>query len=187
MAQGLAIAFVAVGALFVLAEGLALLRVGLLRLESPLGIIRDGLPWGADAPRWRLPDTDGVARQVPGGRWQVLVFVDHSLREFPELARALAELGDREPVDVFLLPKAHAHLALEVARGLGLDAPVVPVDDAFYWRHNVRVMPFSIVLDERGVVRAEGLASDEPRFEMVWQRARIPTPPAAGVPAGAAR
>ena len=174
MVEALAIAFLAVGALLVLAEGLALVRIGLLRLESPLGIIRDGLPGGSDAPRWQLPDTDGVTRRVPSGTWQVLVFADHSLREFPELAGALTALRDEDPsVEVLVLPKAHPDLAAEVARGLGLHAPVVAVGDELYWRHNVRVMPFVMILDERGIVRAEGLTSDAPRFEMVWRRARF--------------
>jgi hypothetical protein len=170
-----AVAFVAVAGLLLLLGGLALARIGLLRLESPLGIVRDGLPGGAPAPRWERPDTNGAVRGVPSGRrWQLLLFADHSLREFPEVARALTELLAREPeLEAFMLSSKRADLAAETAKALELDVPVVGVDADFYWRHNVRVMPFVMVLDPEGRVRAAGLPNDKARLDMVWDRARL--------------
>lgn len=174
MGTAQAIAFLAVCGLLLLLGLLALARIGLLRLESPLGIIRDGLPGGAPAPRWQLADTEGVLRGVPSGRWQLLLFADHSLREFPEVAGAVAGLVEREPdLEALMLTGKRADLAVETAQALELDLPVVAVDADFYWRHNVRVMPFVIVLDPQGTVRAEGLPNDEARLDMIWERARV--------------
>lgn len=193
MASAQAIAFLALGGALALLAALALVRIGLLRLESPLGIVRDGLPGGAPAPRWRLPDTDGGVQQVPSGaEWQLLLFSDHSLREFPELGAAVTALREREPgLEAVVLPSKNAELAAETARAIGLDVPVVPVDRDFYWHHNVRVMPFLILLDREGVVLAEGLADNDSRLEMIWHRGMAEararqTRGVAGRPAGAA-
>lgn len=175
-AQGFA--FVAFASLLILLTVLAIVRVGLLRLESPLGIMRDSLPLGAVAPTWRLPDLAGHARGTPTGTWQLLVFADHSLREFPELVEGIKELRRREPgLEVLMLPSKHPDLAAQTAVAMGLDIPVVPVDRDFYWRHNVRVMPFFLVLDPDGVVRSGGLADDQDGFSIIWRLSKLPPRP----------
>ena len=188
MGTGQAVGFIVVGGLFALLGVLALARIGLLRLESPLGIVRDGLPAGAPAPEWRRADTDGGLREVPAGRWQLLLFADHSLREFPEVAAALDALLERTPeLEAIIVTGRHPELATETARALGLEVPVVGVDSDFYWRHNVRVMPFVLVVDPHGRVRAGGLPNDEARLLMIWDRARLAALSAGSANGGAPR
>jgi hypothetical protein len=139
---------------------LALLRVGILRLEMRVGIDRDGLPIGHKCPAWHAPDLDGNPRSVPGdGRWQILVFADHSLQSFPDVIEGIARLGAGDPdVEVLVLSSASPELSARLPR-VGVTCPVVCVDPSFYRRHDVRAMPFIFVLDADGVVRATGLAS----------------------------
>jgi len=139
---------------------LALLRIGMLRLEMPIGIRRDGLPVGSRSPRWRRADIDGHVRSVPGdGRWQVLVFADHSLRAFPDLIAALERLGENVPeLELLVLSQAPPEVSAEL-RDAGVTAPIVCIDQHFYRRHGIRAMPFTFVLSPDGVVRSTGLTS----------------------------
>ncbi|HEX6686230.1 MAG TPA: hypothetical protein VF062_25880, partial [Candidatus Limnocylindrales bacterium] len=62
MAQG--IAFTALVALLIVVACLALLLLSLIRVESPLGRRRDGLPVSTKAPGWTLPDGAATLRKV---------------------------------------------------------------------------------------------------------------------------
>jgi hypothetical protein len=139
---------------------LALLRIGMLRLEMPIGIRRDGLRAGSRSPRWRRADLDGHVRSVPGdGRWQVLVFADHSLRAFPDLIAGLARLGQSMPeLELLIVSQAPPGVSAEL-REAGVTAPIVCVDRRFYRQHGIRAMPFTFVLSPDGVVRRTGLTS----------------------------
>lgn len=139
---------------------LALLRIGMLRLEMPIGIRRDGLRAGSRSPRWQRADLDGHVRSVPGdGRWQVVVFADHSLQAFPDLIAGLARLGESVPeLELLVLSQAPPGVSADLRRA-GVTAPIVCVDGHFYRQHGVRAMPFTFVLSPDGVVRGTGLTS----------------------------
>jgi hypothetical protein len=124
---------------------------------------------------------------VPGGRWQLLVFADHSVREFPGLVEGIGELRAAEAeLEALLLPNRQPDLAAEAIAVMGLDIPVVGVDRDFYRRHRVRVMPFVLVLDPTGAMRAGGLANDAERLWMIWQLSQVPVRPGARGPVGVA-
>ncbi len=90
----LGITFLGVGAMFVVLVTLAIVRTGLMRLESSAGIWRDGLPSGKAAPSWSLPDLEGHLRITPAGdHWQFLIFADHSLASFPDLVAGMNHLA----------------------------------------------------------------------------------------------
>ena len=156
--QAWAFVVVAVGVISV--GALALLRIGMLRLEMPIGIRRDGLRAGSRSPRWRRADLDGHVRSVPGdGRWQVLVFADHSLQAFPDLIAGLARLGESvAELELLVLSQAPPEVSADLRRA-GVTAPIVCVDGRFYRQHGVRAMPFTFVLSPDGVVRGTGLTS----------------------------
>jgi hypothetical protein len=153
-------AFVVVTSGVILLGTLALLRIGMLRLEMPIGIRRDGLRVGSRSPRWQRADVDGHLRSVPGdGRWQLLVFADHSLQAFPDLIAGLARLGESVPeLELLVLSQAPPGVSADL-RGAGVTAPIVCVDGGFYRQHGVRAMPFAFVLSPDGVVRASSLTS----------------------------
>jgi hypothetical protein len=174
MAAGQAIAFVAFAGVLVVLTLLVLVGVGIVRLESPLGVLRDGIPDGKRAPSWRLADAAGVTRQCPSGRWQLLLFADHSLREFPDLVAGLKRLTAEEPeLETLVLSKGHMELTERLLAGpLGLDLPILHVDDAFYRRFNVRVMPFVFFVDPAGVVRAPAIVNHEDSLQRMWTLAQ---------------
>ncbi len=152
----------------------ALLRLATLRLDSPLGRLRDGLLEGTPAPEWELSDTTGRPRRVPhGSKWQLLVFGDYTLVEFPGVVAALQRLEPaRDELEILLLSRADKNVTVRTARALKLDVPIVSVDDELYWRYNVRVMPFVFVVQPDGVVRSSGVVSAEEVVLNMWRVAR---------------
>ena len=170
IAQG--VAFLALAGLSATACALALLRVGVIRLESPLGIHRDGLRVGSSAPRLRARAADGTSVAIPtGDRYQFLLFTDHSLSEYPEVGAAVAELAASGEAAVALVTQRDASLTVAVLEALGLDLPVVQTTPEGYWDFNVRVMPFATVLSPEGTVLAVGVVSGPERVAAVWARA----------------
>jgi hypothetical protein len=171
VAQG--VVFVVLAGLSATACALALLRVGVIRLESPLGIHRDGLPAGSSAPRIDAVAADGTEVKVPNGdRYQFLLFTDLSLAEYPEVAAAVSELAASQEAAVALVTQRDATLSVAVLEALELELPVVQTSPDGYWDFNVRVMPFATVLAPDGTVLAVGVVSTPERVASVWARAR---------------
>lgn len=150
---------------------LALVRTGFARLESSTGILRDGLPVGKVAPSWSLPDITRQLRSSPAGeRWQFLIFADRSLIAFPSLAAGMNHLGLTTPeLEVLMLSRDSRELCEATVQALNLQLPVMPVDQAFYHRFRVRVMPFAFLLDPGGTIRWLGLVNTEAQLTHVWQ------------------
>jgi hypothetical protein len=177
------------------ASGLALLvtvRIGFGRLESAIGIARDGPRRGGAAPKWHALDDRGQERNVPNrSRWQLLVFADHCLQSFPDLITAMNRF-QAEPVafEVIVVARGSAHLVRTAAGTLGNAVPIVSVDQAFYDRHNVRVMPYAVLVDDQGIVRWTGIANHEGQLRHALRMARgdnaaiHPLPGSQGVPEG---
>lgn len=164
-----------VGTLLVAAfAALALLRLATLRLDSPLGRLRDGLLEGTPAPEWELRDAAGRPRRVPhGSKWQLLVFGDYTLVEFPGVVAALRSLEqERDDLEILMLSRVDQKVTVRTAQALNLDVPIVSVDDDLYWRYNVRVMPFVFVVQPDGVVRSSGVVSAEEVLLNMWRVAR---------------
>lgn len=158
-------------AVTMLALGLvALLRLGSLRLDSPLGIARDGFDAGERAPRWSLEDSRGTVRRVPAGHWQLLVFADHSIVEFPDLVRGLHSLASSEPdLEILFVSKGVREITELTFDELGIDFPVLHVDEAFYAAHNVRVLPYLMVIDGDGVARGSAVINYEMTLLNLWR------------------
>lgn len=159
MTLGVAAAFIVVACIFTLLALLLLWRVALLGVQHRSGRHGDGLKAGKAAPRWQRTDHWGMSQSVPSlsGAWQVLVFSDHSIREFPELAGALAEISNSAvDLDVLLISRIAGDVTARAARSVGLEAPIIVVDDRFYKTYNVWVMPHILLLDSEGIVLASG-------------------------------
>lgn len=161
LAAGLALAVATL--LFIALALLAVLRIGFGRLESRVGIERDGPRRGRPAPTWRLPDLSGHIQSSPGnGHWQFLLFADHSLASFPALVAGINRIhADRFGAETLIVTRRTAGLDAETAARLGIKVPIVLVDQAFYDRYNVRVMPFAVLLDPPGIVRWASVANYE--------------------------
>jgi hypothetical protein len=166
---------IAVTAVLLMLEALAFVAIGIGRLSSPIGTLRDGFAPGTAAPTWVMSDIDGRQHQLPShGSWQFLVFVDHSLQEFSGLASALTQLGENQSgLEILLLPRTDASLTARVAAALGLKAAVIAVSIDFYRKHRVRLMPFAMLVDPAGRVRSLGLVSKPDAVPTLWRKGRL--------------
>jgi hypothetical protein len=182
----LAVVFVGVAGVLVLLALLALLRIGGMRMESPLVLLRGGLPRGARAPAWQRGTVDGGSFQVPSGeRWQFLVFINHSLVGYPDLVEGIRRLqAEESALEFVLLPKeGEAAQTSLTCHNLELQVSVVAVDERLYWRYNVPVVPWVFLLDPAGVVEASGNVANQEMLVWMW-RLHHKAATAAGTSAG---
>jgi hypothetical protein len=156
-------AFLAVAVAAWLACLLVVARIGFGRLESSLGIERDGPTLRQTVSDWQAVDLSGVVRAVPRPNcWSWLVFADHSLESFPALVCAMNHSLSSDPaLQTLVLARKTAGLDSETAARLNIHAPVIPVDQSFYDRYRVRVMPYSVILNDEGMVVWKGLIHTE--------------------------
>src|SRR6266487_4323969 len=128
---------------------LAILGTGQLALSSADAIERDGLARGQRAPAWALPDSAGLMHRSPAADLEMLIMLrGPSEIAGPELAR------------------------------LGLAGiPVLTGSPARYADDNIRVMPFAIFVDARGLIRASSLVNHDWQVRKLWQIAGLPLEP----------
>lgn len=174
-AQGLI--FLGVELVLIVLVLLAMVQTGFARLSSSIGIARDGLPPGKLAPPWSLPDLEGHLRVTPAGdHWQCLIFAEHSLASFPDLVVGMNHLAATvQELEVLILSRESRDLCEATVRALDLQVPIVQVDQAFYDRFRVRVMPFAFLLDPRGKVRWVSLVNTEQQLAHTWNTIRATT------------
>lgn len=182
MAWGLI--FVVTAAVLLLAAVLAMLAVThVYFLSGGRALERDGLPRGATAPAWTLPDTEGnLVRSPPTSHpLQLVVFTNHSVKSFPSLASGLQALADEHELDIVVLMRGPNDLAKPVLELLGLGTlPVVAGTQKLYGAYNVRVIPFAIFIDSSGRVRASSLVNEAWQVERLCRLAEVePGPPTA--------
>jgi hypothetical protein len=151
----------------VLIQGFALILVfrsmGTVFLASRDGISRDGLKVGTKAPMF-VGSSNGQPRSLAEfiGKWLVLVFAAPTcqicLQVLPDLGRLRDDLGDE--VDILLLLRADADVAVDYQRSTGTTLPVLAIGQhGVAERYLVRVSPFVHVLDPDGMIRAKGLVN----------------------------
>ena len=162
---------------------LALVRIGMARLDIPEAIGGDGIRRGRRMPPADLTDLRGGSWTIPSGagHWQLVLFADHSLTSFPSLVDGLHRLRAAQPdLEVLLVSKSPADVTAAGVGALGLNVPILCVDRRFYARCGVRAMPFAIVVDDEGVTRMAGLVNREEVLAHVWRLATsLPAPPKA--------
>ena len=176
MNVAIAVTFLGLELVCIVLALLAIVRTGFLRLNSSIGIARDGFPPGKAVPPWSLPDLEGHLRVTPAGdHWQLLIFADQSLEAFPELVSGMHYLSQNaQELEVLIISQASREDCRATAQELDLQVPIVPVDPAFYERFRVRVMPFTFFLDPGGIVRWLGLINKEEQLLHAWHMAQVP-------------
>ena len=100
-------------------------------------------------------------------RRHFLLFADHSLSEYPEVAAAVGELAASGEAAVAVVTQREAALTVAVLQTFDVDLPVVQTRPGGYWDFNVRVMPFATVLAPDGTVLATGVVST-PERATLW-------------------
>ncbi len=144
--------------LLLIACGLLVVAIGVGRMESSVGRLRDGLPPGSSAPRWKLPDAHGVSRHTPSAlRPQLLLFADRSLKGYPDLVQGLKSLaGSSRQVETLVLT-LRGRLDDATMNELGLNLPIVWVKWGLYSRYRIQRIPFALLIGADGTVVARGL------------------------------
>ena len=174
--------FVTLAALLVLISLVAVVAIGQLRLGTSTGLERDGMVAGAIAPRWELTTLDGTPLSSPHPRnWQLLLFADHCLMEFPGVVAGVNTVQAAWPqLEIVVLARRGSAAGLSMLPLLGLSVPTIAVDPALYHRYNVRVMPFVIIVSPAGTVAASSLINHDWQVETLWRNARARHASAAG-------
>jgi hypothetical protein len=175
-----AVLFIVVAVIACLAALLAIIGIVHLGMSGPAAIERDGLPRGQRAPAWTLTSAAGARHTSPApGRLQLLLFADHSLKSFPSVVTAVAELraADRD-LDIVVVLRQRSAQAEAVLSLIGLDGiPVVAGSPGLYADYNVRVGPFAIFVDPAGRVRGSSLVNDGWQIAKLRQVAGLPLEP----------
>lgn len=185
MAQG--VAFISLASFLCVLASLVVAGSGVVRLESRLGVTRDGRRLNTKAPPWSLADIDGRERTSPSSeRWQLLIFADHSLIEFPGVISGIRRLRNEADLEIFRVSSRPPELVRAAADALKLGIVTIAVPQSFYHRFNVRVMPFAFFIDPDGLVREQGIVNYEETLINKWLVARAASDPmqAAFAPTG---
>ena len=123
----------------------AMLRMGYMRLDSRIGIVKDGVAPGEKTPHWRLEDVNGRLLSSPahdGDRWQLVVCVDRSLGGFPGLVNQMREFSTNTPdLEVIVLARESPEICAAIVRGLQLDVPIILKLPRFQGQFSIRRQP----------------------------------------------
>jgi hypothetical protein len=171
--------FWGVGVLSMAMAIFAMLRMGYMRLDSRIGIVKDGVAPGEKTPHWRLEDVNGRLLTSPahdGDRWQLVVCVDRSLGGFPGLVNQMREFSTNTPdLEVIVLARESPEICAAIVRGLQLDVPIISVTQQVYDSYKVRVLPFLFLLDAHGIVVWKGLFMTGEQLAHTWRTAHALT------------
>ena len=182
----LASSFVVVALVLCIATVLALVGVTHVSMSGAEAIERDGLAPGIRAPDWSLVDSAGtVVRSPPRVPLQLIMFTDHSLKDFPSVVDGLREIMAQERLEIVVLTRRRNELAEPVLRLIGLNGiPVLTGSPSLYAAYNVRVTPFAIFVDSAGRVRASSLVNEAWQVTKLLQLADLPLEPEHLAPRG---
>jgi hypothetical protein len=175
-----AVVFVVVAVILCAASVFAVLEITHIYLSGAEAIENDGLSPGTRAPAWSLTDSAGTLHRSPPGKpLQLIMFADHSLKSFPSVVAGLREvMAQAARLDIVVMLRRPNEIAEPVLRTLGLaDIPVLTGSPALYGRYNVRVIPFAIIVDSAGHVRASSLVNHDWQITKLLQLADIPPEP----------
>ena len=143
-----------------------------------LGSEQDGLPIGEKAPTFdHVPVNAGAsafARFEPTGQWSLLMFADPGCESCRGAVAALGRLAPklRQVSQVLVVTRSEPALIAAVDAFAGASVAIGRVDaevpDRLYRTHTT---PFVYVSDPEGVIRAKGIAGDEPGIRKIVHKA----------------
>lgn len=150
-----------------------LITLAQLGTAGSRGVRRSGLRPGSPVPALRGLDHTGTAFSVPRtGNYQLLLFADHSLKEYPTLIAGLIGLRHTSPKLEVLVISRHPALTLAYMSDMPIFARIVAATAETYRAYNVRVMPFVIFSSPSGRVLASSLVNYDWQLTKLWAVAR---------------
>src|SRR5450631_626782 len=110
--------FLSIEVIFIILVVLTILRTGVIRLESKVGVTRDGFPPGKKVPSWQLPDIAGQMQQTPTeNHWQLLLFTDHVLGGFLDVVTEMNNIAlSAQDLEIVILSKRNKALCEAMVR-----------------------------------------------------------------------
>jgi methylamine dehydrogenase accessory protein MauD len=150
-------------------------QVGILyERVAPMGALMTdaGPKLGDAAPRFELPALNGTSVTIGGERSksQLLFFLSPSCPVCKKLLPVLksSAQAEREWLDVVVASDGDStqHLAFYGAAGLQQFPYVLSADLGMTYR--VSRLPYAVLLDERGVIRAKGLINSREHLESLF-------------------
>ena len=152
-------------------------QLGIMYLGSAEGVSRDGIEKGTTAPDFSLTDQYGTPQRLSDyrGRPVVLLFGSPHCSPCRTLMPQLHDWAAAHPeAGVVWLNAASEEESLKFVSELSATLPVAPYtpESKLMDRYKVRVTPFMFLLDERGVVRAKGLANSKAGLDLYYKELR---------------
>lgn len=152
-------------------------QLGYLLHLRDAGTERDGLPIGGKAPAFDYTPVNGdmrlPARFEPLGTWSLLVFVEPGCVSCRSTISTLERLTSAFEQRIRVLVVTSAEPALIAAvdefrtASLGLNRISKDVPDKLY---QTRSTPFAYLIDPGGMIKARGIATDEPAIRKLVQK-----------------
>ncbi len=162
---------------------LALVRqVGVLHERiAPAGalMLQRGLVVGEPAPVLEVADLEGQAHRLGAaradGRSTLLLFVSPTCPVCKSLLPAVksSRRDERAWLDVLLASDGDSAEQREFVRSQGLDGVPYVVSAALGLAYQVSRLPFAVLLDERGILRARGLVNSREHLESLFEAKRL--------------
>lgn len=149
-------------------------QLGIMYLGTAEGVSRDGLEKGATAPDFTLTDQYGTSHRLSQYRGQpvTLLFGSPHCSPCRILLPQLDDWAQAHPdMAILWLNAASPEESQKFVSELGANLPVLPYTPAenLLDRYRVRVTPFTFLLDERGIIRAKGLANSKAGMEQYYK------------------
>lgn len=162
---------------FFLVGALRSLAVANWRLEH-LEVVhsrRQGLAPGAKAPAFSLPSTAGprVRLKRLAGRRVLLVFTQSREHPWKPLMAELNRLGRQGQLQVLLVETGAPEAAKSLAAEAAACFPVLWQEQRkLAHRYRVFAVPFAFLIDEQGMIRARGIATNRQQLDFLLAAAR---------------
>ncbi|MEO6456845.1 MAG: peroxiredoxin family protein [Chloroflexia bacterium] len=149
-------------------------QLGIMYLGTAEGVSRDGIDRGATAPDFALTDQHGAAQRLSAYRGRPVMLLFGSPHCSP-CRILLPQLHDwakaHQDVAVLWLNAASPEESLKFVSDTGATLPMLPFapEENLMDSYRVRVTPFMFLLDEKGVVRAKGLANTKAGLDLYYK------------------
>ena len=156
-------------------------QIGVLHERiAPVGalMLRKGPQVGEPAPQLEIPDLDGrihpIAKSREDGRSTLMVFVSPSCPVCKAILPVLksSRLSERDWLEIFLASDGDIAAHKQYITANGLDQFTYLNSTALGLTYQVSRLPYAVIIDEQGKLRARGLINSREHLESLFEAKR---------------
>ena len=142
-------------------------------------MLAKGLKVGETAPLVDVTDADGRARTIgaPGveGRSTLLMFVSPTCPICKTLLPVLksSRRDERDWLEIILASDGQEGLHREFRREHGLEPFPYVISSPLGMAYQINRLPYAVLLDDRGVVRARGIVNSREHLESLFEAKKL--------------